>query len=71
MEKHPQQGSDVPEPPDRDVPAPPDRDVAAPPTHDDVDESVEESFPASDPPSTQPLHSGSPDDVHEAPGRAR
>lgn len=36
---------------------PPERESA---TEQQIDESSEESFPASDPPSAQPLHPGSP-----------
>ena len=32
---------------------------------DEVDEASDESFPASDPPSTQPLHPGKPDESPE------
>ena len=42
---------------------------AAPPPDDKVDEAVEETFPASDPPSYQPLTSGAP--THEDEGQPK
>ena len=42
-----------------------------PPPRDEVDEAVEESFPASDPPSSQPLHSGTPEKEDDERDRGR
>jgi hypothetical protein len=45
----------------------PERPARPRPERDDVDESSEESFPASDPPSWEPLHPGVPGEHTDPP----